>query len=133
MDSKGFDIRTINYLPTQLLLGENKARPAVRPVEKSSRPKLRSRKRREEGEDFDLSNIQEDPDELLYAFYVVEDALRENPKLEAKIVHSQFGDFITVTDKDSGQLLRRFKVKDVLSGRAFDRNPAFGKLFDVTV
>lgn len=133
MDTKGFDIGTFSFLPASLLLINEKERPAVRPIEKSTRARLRSKKRREEKDDSGKGLESEGQNEVTYALSVVKEALEDTPQLEARLIHAQNGHLITIIDKDSGQILKRYRIKDILSGRVFADSQVFGTLFDMTV
>ncbi len=118
MDFKAIDIRALNILPSQILYSQEREKPVVKPVKKAGRSRLRSDDR-EGGSRKDICSEQAtSEEEAIYALDVIRDLLSQRPELDAALERdperNEF--FVVICEKDSRHLLRRLRVKEIVTG-----------------
>ncbi len=133
MDFKGLDIRAINFLPGHILLNEKRQRPAVRPVKKTEKSKLRSKNRGKQKDDSKGPWNLSKEEKAKYALDALSDFLIENRDLEVELRQLNRDDSFVVLIKNrlSNQVLCQIPIEEVISGTFFDSIRPYGILVNL--
>ncbi len=135
MDFKGIDIRALNFLPAQQLLNDRRQRPAIRPIKKSEKAKLRSKNRDESKGDANkgISHVSRE-EEARYALDALSGFLLGNKELKVQLQQLDQDDsfVVLIKSKSSNKILCQIPIEDVISGAFFESGRPYGILVNLT-